>query len=253
MGEPRPVREGRERAEGERHRHKLGVAPIRDLFGFIERSYPELLLARRPMPDGPAGAMLRDGDRWVLVVNTHGQILARQRFTAAHELAHFLFEGETEVIHVDRPEAMIDNRSPLETRANAFAVHLILPAEVLLTRVQEGLDLDDEEQIVALSMEYGISVKSLAFHLLNVCGMRNAPQRLRHIRPLRVASSMGLSDRVEREQNAIGVTRWPRQYMSMADMAYHAGKLDVEELSRLFGDNQLVDQVVRTDLDDEFS
>ncbi len=75
----------------------------------------------------------------------------------------------------------------------------------------------------------------------------------RHIRPLRVASSMGLSDRVEREQNAIGATRWPRQYMSMADMADHAGKLDVEELSRLFGDNQLVDQVVRTDLDDEFS
>lgn len=246
------MREGRERAEAEREQHDLGVAPIRDLFGFIERAYPQLLVVRRPMPGGPVGAMLRDGERWVLVVNTHGQILARQRFTASHELAHYLFEGKTEVMHVDGPDALIDNRSPLETRANAFAVHLILPAEVLISRVDAGLDLGDEEAVVALAMEYGISVKSLAWHLVNVCGIRNAPQRLARIKPLRVASSMGLSDRVERERSAIGATRWPREYMAMADTAYHSGVLDVDELQHLLQDKQLVSQVLQTDLDDEF-
>lgn len=114
MPEPRPVREGREKADAMRFEHGLGRAPIRDLFGFIERNYPTVLVAVRPMPDGIDGALLRAGGRWLIVVNSDGQMLVRQRFTAAYELGHRLFDRDSDPVHLDHD--LFGGDAPAETR-----------------------------------------------------------------------------------------------------------------------------------------
>ena len=92
-------------------------------------------------------------------------MLARQRFTAAHELGHQIFDSAPGALFVERS---LFRSGPLETRANAFAVNLLLPVEAVAERRADGrLDLADNDQLVALSLEYGLSLESLGHHLLN--------------------------------------------------------------------------------------
>lgn len=233
MSEPRPVREGRERAELVRGEHELGTAPIRDLFGFVERAYPELLVVRKPIQDGPVGALMKAGDRWVIVVNTSDAYLMRQRFTLSHELGHHFSDGQ-EVLLI---EHSLFGVGVAETRANAFAAHFLLPVEVLISRSREGtFDPGNEESLVLLSMEYGISLTSLAWHLRNAELASEARRRwITTIRPFEVARRLGLEDGVKQEMQARGVTRWPRQYVALASRAHRSGQITDIELREMLG------------------
>lgn len=230
MGEPPAVRAGRDKAQAVRYGLDLGGAPIRDLFGFIERHFG-VLVARQPMPDGPEGALMRHGDRWLIAINTWENFLARQRFTAAHELGHYLFDGDRQPIVIDenvygRPG------NPVEIRANAFAVHLLLPADVLRATVATSdFDIRSDENVVGLAMEYGVSLQSLSWHMKNVCGLPDRERRrIGEIEIFHVASRMGLADRVERERAARGARGWPRRYISLVAKAFDGGRLTEDDV-----------------------
>lgn len=240
MSEYRPVREGREKAESVRYQHDLGDAPVRDLFGFIEKNFKDLLVVRFPMEAGPDGALLKANKRWIIVVNTWDQLLVRQRYTASHELGHYLFDREHSAIQIDRQ--ILRGHSAVEVRANAFAVHFLLPATVLRTRFQSSeIKVDDPQSIVATAMEYGLSVQSLSWHMLNVLGISETDrQRIVDIRnPFRIAARMGLSYRVGQEMNAKNAKGWPRQYLALASRAFEANHIDEEEFASLIGDEEL--------------
>jgi Zn-dependent peptidase ImmA (M78 family) len=243
--EPRPVREGREKADAIRFEHGLGHAPIRDLFGFIERNHPEVLVVVRPMPDGPDGALLRAGNRWLIVVNSHTYFLARQRFTAAHELAHYLFDRNSDPVHLD--DDLFGGDTPAETRANAFAVHLILPASVIRERIREGtFNPRKPEAVVALAIEYGLSLQSLSWHLKNTLGLSDAErQRIADIQtPLRLASRLGLAEQARQERVARNRKSWPQQYLALAAQAFEHGKLNETQLAELLEDPKLASEIV---------
>lgn len=235
MGESRAVQEGREKAEAIRYQHRFGLSPIRDLFGFIERSFPELLVGRYPMADGPDGALVREGNRWLGVVNTYDRLLIRQRFTACHELAHFLFDRFGDPLLIDQD---LWGPDPRETRANAFAVHLILPGEALLAKVRDPkFDLNDENDLVLLSMEYGLSLSSLSFHLMNICGISKAKREwISTIEPFKVAGRNGLVDRVRQEIQAKDAIRMPRLLISNALRARELGLLTDAEVTEIIQD-----------------
>ena len=244
MSEPRPVREGREKAEAVRFELGLGEAPIRDLFGFIERNYP-VLVVRRPMTDGPEGALIRIGERSLIVVNTSDYHLVRQRFTAAHELGHLVFDSASDPIQCD--ESLSEVHTPVEMRANAFAVHLLLPAAVLRLRfLQPDFNLLKDENIVSLAMEYGISGQSLSWHMKNVLALSESQrQQIAGIHePFKIAIRLGMTDRVRQEKEARGAVGWPRKYVSMAAKAYESGRLDKQSLSDILEDEKLVSAVV---------
>ncbi len=245
MSEPRPVQEGREKADAVRFEHGLGHAPIRDLFGFIERNHPQLLVAVRPMPDGPDGALLRAGKRWLIVVNSHENLLARQRFTAAHELAHYLFDRHSDPVHLD--DDLFSGDNPAETRANAFAVHLILPARMIRERIREGtFNPLNPEEVVALAIEYGLSLQSLSWHLKNTVGISESErQRITDIKtPLRLASRLGLTEQARQERVARDRTSWPQQYLVLAAQAFEHGRLDEAQLAELLEDPELASEIV---------
>lgn len=244
MSEPRPVREGRERADAVRFEHGLGSAPIRDLFGFIERNYPDLLVVVRPMHDGPDGALIRAGAHRLVVVNSYEQTLARQRFTAAHELAHYLFDRDRDPVHLD--DDLFGGDAPTETRANAFAVHLILPASVIRERIaQRTLNPADPGTVVALAAEYGPSVQSLSWHIKNVLGLSDSERRrLAEIPTFRLARLLGLTDYVRQEREAQDRIAWPQRYLALTTRAFERGELSQAELLRLLEDRNLVSEIV---------
>lgn len=234
--EPPAVREGRQRAEFLRYSLKLGDAPIRDLFGFIQRTWPELMLIRKNMPTGPAGALVAKGGRWLIVVNTHDQPLARQRFTAMHEVGHHQFDAQAgDDLHVD--DDMRAHGRPIEMRANAFAVHFLLPDDALSSRIGAGqLDVNDDEEIVALAFEYGLSTTSLAWHLYNGGHIdRGRCDQLLNLRPWSIAARSGLADRVEREQAAKFAETKPRRFVGLAMQAHAQDKLTRTDIQRLLG------------------
>ncbi len=246
MHEPRPVREGREKADAVRFEHGLGRAPIRDLFGFIERNHREVLVVVRPMAEGPDGALLRAGERWLIVVNSDDRLLVWQRFTAAHELAHYLFDRNSSTVHLDGD--LFGGEAPAETRANAFALHLILPASVIRERIADGtFNSRKPEAVVTLAIEYGLSLQSLSWHLKNILGLSDSERRrIADIpTPLRLANRLGLTEQVRQERDARDRTSWPQQYLALASRAFERGKLNEAELAQLLDEDcKLVSEIV---------
>jgi Zn-dependent peptidase ImmA (M78 family) len=85
-----------------------------------------------------AGLMFRLGDDGLAFVSAD-DILARRRFTAAHELGHFL-------LHRDRMTGFVadvtisetdDATGDMEREANRFAAELLMPEEIIRERAEE--------------------------------------------------------------------------------------------------------------------
>ena len=85
-----------------------------------------------------AGLLFRSGESAIAFVNA-SDILARRRFTAAHELGHA-------VLHRDKMGATLQDATieeadgvlgPMEAEANRFAAELLMPEVVLRARADE--------------------------------------------------------------------------------------------------------------------
>jgi Zn-dependent peptidase ImmA (M78 family) len=79
---------------------------------------------------------------WAFVAGT--DVLPRRRFTAAHELGHFiLHRASMGGFHADTPdsiqEADAQEIKVMEREANRFAAELLMPAEICQTRAAELL------------------------------------------------------------------------------------------------------------------
>jgi hypothetical protein len=250
--EVRPLAAGREKAEALRFEHSLGTAPLRDLFGFIEAAGGGVLPVRRPTPAGPDGVLLRARGRWMLVVNTDGRLMRQQRFVAAHLLAHLLFEGAEpgHVLHVD-PQ-VLSSASAAERRADAFAAHLLMPAPAAqLTLAGRDPAAWTVEELVVMSLEYGLTMHGLLWHLGHVLRLDDAGRR--HlasipeptpVESLYIASRAGMWELVHRGRAARDSLGWPRRYVALAIRAYDRGQVTETELLRLLGDAELVRDAV---------
>jgi hypothetical protein len=98
------------------------------------RLVADLLDDRQPL----AGLMFRLGDDGLAFVSAD-DILARRRFTAAHELGHFL-------LHRDRMTGFVadatisetdDTTGDMEREANRFAAELLVPEVIIRERAEE--------------------------------------------------------------------------------------------------------------------
>jgi Zn-dependent peptidase ImmA (M78 family) len=250
--ELRPLAEGREKSEALRFEHSLGTAPIRDLFGLVETAVAGVLPVRRPMPGGPDGVLLRARGRWLLIVNTDGRMMRQQRFAAAHLLAHLLFEGSDpgHALHVDR--RVLSSTAAIERRADAFAAHLLVPAQALQLRLGQRDPVEwSVEELVVLSLEYGISTHAMLWHLGHVLRLDDAGRRHLAAIPepgpvesMFIASRAGLWELVHRGVAARDTIGWPRRYVALAVRAYDRGQVSESELLRLIADPELVRDAV---------
>lgn len=137
----------------ERHQKELPVA-----VGAIAREFGIKVL-KSTMPGSISGE-IRETDGVVTIkVNRH-DVKERQRFTIAHEIAHFL-------LHKDRLAGGIEDdvlyrsrlSDELEREANRLAADIIMPAELINAAMQDNskLKLDERQKKVAEKAEVSLA------------------------------------------------------------------------------------------------
>ncbi|WP_214470047.1 ImmA/IrrE family metallo-endopeptidase [Mesorhizobium sp. dw_380] len=141
------------------------VAPV-DVKAII--SEIGLTYVERDMPEGESGYIEYDGWHCTIAVNAH-EGPQRKRFTAAHELGHFMMHRDLlkEHRHLDRLFDEAANRNtarPLdyhhEVQANQFASSLLMPKATIKRLLHEGINT-----IQALALKFDVSKLAMEYRL----------------------------------------------------------------------------------------
>lgn len=120
------------------------------------------------LPPGISGEirpMEGDPDRFIIRVNRHEK-KERQRFTLAHEIAHYLLHrglissGLTDDIMY---RSKLSDR--YEVEANRAAAELLMPAAVIRRRVRENGGIVDEELAKRLANEFEVSLPAMKIRI----------------------------------------------------------------------------------------
>ncbi|NUV69973.1 ImmA/IrrE family metallo-endopeptidase [Streptomyces sp. CAI-121] len=167
----------------------------------------------------------RDAFRLILVSSRVAA--TRQRYTLAHELGH-LVAGDSQDIKVD--ENVWGVRTPMETRANAFAAAFLMPAETLRETVrEEGIN---DASVAKLLGRLRVSLDALSFRLHNI-GAVNAEGRDR----IRAMSSNAIYLRAGRASDlqARNDRRVPMPLLSRSMKSFVHGDIGVRPLADLVG------------------
>jgi len=141
----------------------LGVAPLPDLFMLLEERFG-IDVDMRPLPEKVHGlATAGDGFAYVLVNTT--DVWGRQRFTLSHELCHLLVD-DLDTLVIDAPADLGGRTGPDETRADAFAAHLLAPEEGIQQWLA-GRPVDDQ-LAVGLVYWFGMSLEAMCNRLVDL-------------------------------------------------------------------------------------
>jgi len=129
--------------------------------------------------DRVSGMLVVENDRGAIGYNSsHARV--RQRFTVAHEIAHFilhlkrnrrsqLFIDPFVIFRRDDNSATGNDRQEIE--ANRFGAALLMPATLVLKEIKKhALDLDDEDALAFLAKRFKISTAAMTYRL-NALGL----------------------------------------------------------------------------------
>ncbi|MBI4898035.1 MAG: ImmA/IrrE family metallo-endopeptidase [Actinobacteria bacterium] len=147
----------------------IGNEPITDLWAFIRDQGVDLAFHGFG-EEGPDGTYRYDGRHALIVVNSDRKPIARQRFTAAHELGHH-------VLHRKQGQPMraadADVNAPTggsrqESEAHAFAAYLLAP-DAAMRAAFPGVEPADitVEIVVDLAHRFGVAVATTIYRLHN--------------------------------------------------------------------------------------
>ncbi len=128
-----------------------------------------------PLDGDLSGCLVRqEGAQPTVGINSQ-QSATRQRFTLAHECAHFLLHKGEEVIldrafHVNRRDTVSQKAEvPDEIEANFFAAELLMPETFLKEDLKgKAFDLSDDELIESLARKYMVSQQAFTYRLVNL-------------------------------------------------------------------------------------
>jgi Zn-dependent peptidase ImmA (M78 family) len=136
-----------------------------------------LAIQSEALGDNVAGMLVVEGDRGAIGYNsTHA--LVRQRFTIAHELAHYLLhvkKNRKSQLFIDRHVTFrrdgysaggVDQE---EVEANQLGAALLMPGTLVQREVKKNdLNLDDEEAIGFLAKRFHVSTAAMTNRLSNL-------------------------------------------------------------------------------------
>ena len=145
-------------------REGLDKSPI-DVVKVAERLGIEVRF--EPMDDDMSGFLENLGQRWVIGVNQYHHKV-RQRFTIAHELAHFALHRSMKTEFRDETFARrSDSHDPMEREADSFAADLLMPKETVSSTVNRGVrslnELATAFSVSTIAMKYRL--RSLGYQL----------------------------------------------------------------------------------------
>ena len=133
-----------------------------------------IVLQYAPLEEDLSGmAYIKDGVGIIGVNALHHP--NRQRFSAAHELAHHKLHAQEirKAVHIDkgfrvllRDDVSSQGIDPLEIEANAFASELLMPQEFMKSALDaSGLDIEDDAGIEALARKFRVSTSAMRYRL----------------------------------------------------------------------------------------
>lgn len=224
--EPAVEQQAASAAEEFRKAHGLGVQPLGDLVTLIEQTTGHEVAVLDADPD-EHGMTMYDPARdraFIGVARTPHPM--RHRSTLAHELAHLVFQDQSEQLTV-RPSA--------EIRADAFARHLLVPAEGVRTLLR-GVHAVDESALSRVVQRYLVS-PAIAAIAMRDAGFIDAKttSRWRSVHTRYLATRFGWSDFYAALQDETNRVRAPQKLVSRAVAGYEAGVISVEAMATLRG------------------
>jgi Zn-dependent peptidase ImmA (M78 family) len=95
-------------------------------------------------------------------------IKGRERFSVAHELGHWmLHRGRSFQCRMDDPDENLESNRVLETEADTFAAHLLMPSGLFVPRVH-AFTKPDFRNLDSLAAEFETSLIATAMRLPNI-------------------------------------------------------------------------------------
>ena len=204
----------------------LGSRPAASLLRVLEERFGVKVFYDE-LGDDEAAACARGGFGAAVLLNA-AQAPWRRNFSIAHELFHLVTWRAVTMLWTDDGEPQWAER--LETLADVFASHLLLPAAEVSAqldgrtaggRVLEGTD------VIAMARDFDVSTEALAWRVVNL-GRRDADW----------ARTL-LSDKDFRRKDRLTMsTRWarpctplPERYVRLALLAYEMDRLSLSRLA----------------------
>lgn len=227
-------REARVRASAFREEHGLDHAPLGDLVALIDLTQQVDVAILDSGPD-EHGMTMRDPDRGVVMVaaaRTRNPM--RQRSTLAHELGHILFKDYA----TPRTEGW-GKRDPEEIRADAFARHLLIPIEGLVSShmIERRRNQKISPQTLsALVQRYVVSPALVAIQLAEADLISDDHKReLSAFTTPSLAAQYGWSDQYKALQQESDTRRAPQRLLTRAVAGYMSGTVSLPYIARLRG------------------
>lgn len=159
----------------------LDIAPITDLWDVISKRKVDL--ACKDFGErGGDGLYLWNGMQGLIVVNcSKSKHPLRQRFTAAHELAHHEMHRRPDEQLVVADKDVYDEEDDLEREANAFAANLLAPDRALQQELAgQASETIDALDVVRLTRRYGLSYTAMLNRLIHAGCLRTRDRERLH-------------------------------------------------------------------------
>jgi Zn-dependent peptidase ImmA (M78 family) len=121
------------------------------------------------LPTGISGQIARKENGYLIKVNRH-ESRERQRFTVAHEIAHFLLHRE---IIDAQPEGIMDNvlyrsgnAAQIEYEANRLAADLVMPRNLVDSELGKFGGALSEEALEQLAERFAVSKAAMEIRVI---------------------------------------------------------------------------------------
>ena len=125
-----------------------------------------MTIVKEDLPSSVSGYLKQIEGKWVIGVNKNHHT-KRQRFTIAHEFAHYCLHRNANNYFEDTTFFREKNDTSIEYNANQFAAELLMPEDLFKEAVKKGIDkikdLAEAFDVSALAIKYRAS--SLGFNI----------------------------------------------------------------------------------------
>jgi len=153
--------------------HEMGIEELPvDILDVATRL--GITVVTKPLEEDISAVLVLNGHRAAIGVNENHH-LHRQRFSIAHELAHYMLHRDAANVFVDSTLTFYrDGRSAegvyeQEIEANAFAAELLMPAELVRYEVKRSeVDIHDDVAIARLAARFKVSQQALMIRLVRM-------------------------------------------------------------------------------------